>query len=339
MRRYCLAQLLSAVSLGLTLALFANAQQPLPNAPAKGPTAAPVNVAQNTEALGQPLAQVALAPNQTGQPNVAVAPQNPGGAPFQLSPVDQQYVDQILQMWENESAKIKTFDCKFERWEYDPVFGPGNDTPSIKSHGQLTYSKPDRGSFKINEIQRYVQQDQNQPGEYVLQEHEVGEHWVCDGKAVYEYKHDKKQLVVQALPPQLRGTAIVDGPLPFLFGAEAEKLKSRYWIRVKQSDAATIWLEAFPRGQADAANYHHVEVMLERKTMMPNAIQVHMPNGRSRAVYMFQDPTVNGTLNQLFGSIFSSPRTPLGWTRVVQEAPEEPQLGSQAAKPQAATQR
>ncbi len=334
MRQRCIAQLFSAASLGLTLAMFAHAQQPLPTtAPVN---AASANIAQNAETLGQPLAQVAMAPSQ---PGAAVAPQNPGGAPFQLSPVDQQYVDQILLMWENESAKIKTFDCKFERWEYDPVFGPGNDTPSIKSHGQLTYSKPDRGSFKINEIHRYVQQDKSQPGEYVLQEHEVGEHWVCDGKAVYEYKHDKKQLVVQALPPQLRGTAIVDGPLPFLFGAEAEKLKARYWIRVKQSDAATIWLEAYPRGQADAANYHHVEVMLERKAMMPNAIQVHMPNGRSRAVYMFQDPTVNGTMNQLFGSIFSSPRTPLGWKRVVQEAPQNLGPAPQAAKPQAATQR
>ena len=334
MRRPRFLQSLFSVWLGLTLAISARAQQPFPAASEPAPPVGPANIAQRGEALGQPLAQVGQTPNQPGP---TAAPQNPGGAPFQLSPVDQQYVDQILLMWENESAKIKTFDCKFERWEYDPVFGPGNDTPSIKSHGQLTYSKPDRGSFKINEIHRYVQQAEGQPGEYVLQEHEVGEHWVCDGKAIYEYKHDKKQLVVQALPPQLRGTAIVDGPLPFLFGAEAEKLKARYWIRVKQSNAATIWLEAYPRHQADAANYQRVEVMLQRKEMMPNAIQVHMPNGRSRAVYMFQDPTVNGTIDQLFGSIFSSPRTPLGWKRVVQEAPRN--VGPQAAKPQAATQR
>ena len=344
MSRRCIPQLLSAMSLGLTLALVAHAQQSLPAAPVNVPAAGPANITQNgvaqdVEALGQPLAQVALVPDQTGQPNAAVAPQNPAGAPFQLSAVEQQFVDQILQMWEDESAKTKTFDCKFERWEYDPVFGPGNDTPSIKSYGQLTYSKPDKGSFKINEIHRYVQQDKDQPGEYILQKHEVGEHWVCDGKAVYEYKHDKKQLVVQALPPELRGKAIVDGPLPFLFGAEAKKLKARYWIRTKQSDAATIWLEAYPRSQADAANYHHVEVMLERKTMTPTAIQVHMPNQRSRAVYMFQDPTVNGKLNQLFGLIFNAPRTPLGWKRVVQEAPPNLPPGPQAAKPQAATQR
>jgi TIGR03009 family protein len=278
-------------------------------------------------------------PPPVGPPGANAAAQAAVGAPFVLSPVEVQFVDEILKQWELQSADVKTFDCKFERWEYDPVFGPGEDTPMIKSKGQLTYSKPDKGSFRVDDIYRYTQRDPNKPGEYVQQEEEVGEHWVCDGKAVYEYKHDKKQLVVQPLPKEMRGKSIVDGPLPFLFGAEAAKLKARYWIRSKQSDDATIWLEAYPRTQADAANYHHVEVMLDRKTMLPSAIQVHMPNGRSRAVYMFQDQKKNATLDQLISVLFKSPRTPLGWTRVVQEEPPQPQPGSQAANPDAPAQR
>jgi TIGR03009 family protein len=123
----------------------------------------------------------------------------------------------------------------------------------------------------------------------------------------------------------MRGQSIVDGPLPFLFGAEAAKLKQRYWIRSRESTEKTIWLEAFPRNQADAANYHHVDVMLDRKTMMPSAIQVHMPNGRNTAVYTFQNPKVNNALGALLGAVFNAPRTPLGWTRVVEEMPVAPQ--------------
>ena len=110
--------------------------------------------------------------------------------PFQLSSVQQQFVDQVLMMWENESNKITTYSCDFERWEYDPVFGPGVDIPLIKSQGQLTYAKPDKGSFKINTIHRWVRKDTQQTGQHVLQKNEVGEHWVCDGKAIYEYKHN-----------------------------------------------------------------------------------------------------------------------------------------------------
>lgn len=323
----------------LLLISIGNAQQPYPNT---GGTVQPTAPAAEVGTLGQPLSHGApvagqLAPGQVPVAgNVAAPQQQPVGQPFQLSPVEQQFVDQILHEWEDRGEEVKTFDCQFERWEYDPVFGPGNEEAAIKSHGRLTYSKPDKGSFKIEKIYRYKKTGENQPADYELQEHEVGEHWVCDGKAVYEYKHDKKQLVVQKLPPDMRGTDIVNGPLPFLFGAEAKKLKARYWIRTKQGDASTIWLEAYPRHQADAANYHHVEVMLERKTMLPKGIQVHMPNNSSRAVYIFQTPTVNGTIDQLFGGLFSSPRTPFGWRKVVVEAPT-PQPGApgpQAAVPQ-----
>jgi TIGR03009 family protein len=274
-----------------------------------------VQVAQR---LGTPIRQQGEPVQQSGPTANRAAGHS---APFQLSSAEQQFVNQVLMMWENQSNQITTYSCDFQRWEYDPVFGPSGAVPLIKSQGQLTYAKPDKGSFKITNIHRWVQADAQQAGQHVLQKNEIGEHWVCDGKAIFEYKHNKKQLVVQPLPQELRGKSIVDGPLPFLFGAEAEKMKARYWIRSSQGNPNTIMLEAYPRRQVDAANYHHVEVMLDRKSMLPNAIQVHMPNNRNRAVYIFSKPTINGTMNQLFGAIFKSPLTPIGWTRVVQPAP------------------
>lgn len=274
----------------------------------------------------------------------------PAGPPFELTEVEQQFVLQVLQMWEAKSGEIKTFNSDFERWEYDAVWGFGDDRPMIKSTGTLSYSKPDKGSFKIDEIQRWTKKDpQNTaadaPGDYAAQKNEVGEHWVCDGKAVYQYNHQNKQLIVTPIPTEMRGQSIVDGPLPFLFGAEATKLMERYWIRSKQGDAQQIWLEAYPRRQVDAMNYDHVEVMLDRKSMRPTAILVHLPGQRGpdgktqqRQVYMFGEPTINGTMEAWFGNLFSAPRTPLGWTKVVQQE-ADPAPAPQAANPQAPVQR
>jgi TIGR03009 family protein len=154
---------------------------------------------------------------------------------------------------------------------------------------------------------------------------------------VYEYNHRDKQLVVTTIPEEMRGQSIVDGPLPFLFGADANKLMNRYWLRTKQSAEAEIWLEAYPRWQADAANYDFVDVMLDRKTMQPKAIQVHLPGGQQRHVYMFKEPKVNeSNLGTWFTGLFSAPRTPLGWTKV--NADNAP-AGPQAAKPPASVQR
>ena len=327
-------QLLTSLTLFFCCTSLAIAQTQYPPQPASLGTVQSVPATTTTpdvsqaQTLGTPLAQVtSVPPVPSADGALPTPPAQPAtlGPPFMLSDSDQAYVDQILQMWENTSKDIKTFDSPFERWEYDPVFGPA-DAPAIKSKGQLSYSKPDKGSFKINDIERWVQKDPNKPGAYEPQKQEVGEHWVCDGKAIFQYNHEKKQLVVSPLPENMRGQSIVDGPLPFLFGAEAATLKARYWIRCKESTEKQIWLEAYPRRQEDAANYHHVDVMLNRKTMMPAAIQVHLPNGTQRSVYMFNDkPTVNGALDALFGSLFTSPRTPLGWTRVVEELPTAPQ--------------
>jgi TIGR03009 family protein len=243
-------------------------------------------------------------------------------------------------MWEQKSVEINTFNAQFERWEYDAVFGPGVDVPLIKCTGAVSFSKPDKGSYKIDKINRWTKKDpQNTApdaaGDWLPQPNEVGEHWVCDGKAVYEYNHRDKQLVVTTIPENMRGTGIVDGPLPFLFGARADKLSQRYWIRTKQSDPAEIWLEAYPRWQSDAANYDYVDVMLDRKSMQPKAIQVHLPGGQQRHAYMFQDPKVNeSNVGTWFTGLFSAPRTPIGWTKVNADAPPP-----QAANPRSPIQR
>ncbi|MEM9352605.1 MAG: TIGR03009 domain-containing protein [Planctomycetota bacterium] len=323
--RPLLAPALAAALLLPSLAL-GQPQAPLPGQlgqPEQGPTT------QGPTTAGPTTPQQA---GQLGQP--AAAPAAPG-PPFRLSEVEQEFVDQILVMWENNSQQVKTFTCNFERWEYDPVFGPGSKIPMIKSTGRLSYQKPDKGSFKIEEIRRWNAQAADGKGDWVHQKDEVGEHWVCDGLSVYEYNHLKKQLVVQPLPPEMQGKSIVDGPLPFLFGAEAEKLKRRYWIHSPESDAESIRLTAYPRTQADAANYDHVDILLVRKTMMPEAIQVTMPNKRNQAFYRFEKPAVNDAMEKLFG-FFKTPRTPLGWKKVVLDAPP---TSPQAAAPEDTTTR
>jgi TIGR03009 family protein len=265
------------------------------------------------------------------QPPPQVPPQ------FQLNPVEQAYLDQVLDTWQQESDKIVTFKCPFQRWEYNAAFGPGPNIPLNKDKGELSFQKPDKGSFQITEISTW-QADPIPPGEqppaeargnWVTQPDAIGEHWVCDGTAVYEYRHDQKQLVERPIPAEMQGKSIVDGPLPFLFGAEAAKLKARYWMRVlQQPNPEEIWLQSMPKYQADAANYTAVVVILDRQRLLPKAMRVHLPDG-SKHDYMFNlaETTVNGHFDRL-RSLFQRPMTPLGWKRVVEEMPTE-----QAANP------
>jgi TIGR03009 family protein len=299
---------LAALPLSVLCASLAVAQQQIP--------------AANQQPLQQPPAEQQPA----GQP-VANAPlQAPPG--FQLNVIEQAFLDQVLDAWQKKSGEIKTFKCAFQRWEYNAAFGPKADVPLNKNEGELSFQKPDKGSFQIKVIKAWQAQPAAAPGQqaqggWAPQPNAIGEHWVCDGKSIFEYRHDQKQLVERPIPPQLQGQAIVDGPLPFLFGAEAAKLKARYWLKIEQQpNQNEIWIAAKPKFQAQAADFKAVDVILDKNKMLPTHMQIHMPNG-DRHLYFFDvtNASINNLQIPLLNVLFQRPRTPSGYKRVVEAMP------------------
>jgi TIGR03009 family protein len=309
-------------------------QQP----PAPSPSPYPVT-GQTAQALTtdptSPATQVPpAAGDQTAnaQPQAPPVPQPPQG--FALNPLEQTQLDAVLDSWQKSSSQINTFTCSFERWEYVMAFGPvinGQPAPLNKDKGEITFSKPDKGSFQITEISTYKQvpPPANQPnapaqGSWVVQTDAIGEHWVCDGKSVYEYRNDQKQVIERPIPPELQGQAIVDGPLPFLFGADAAKLKQRYWMKIDNGnkDTSKIFLTALPKFQAQAANFSQVDLILDRQQNLPQAMRVTMPN-QDRHVYMFNLTTAkaNAVFDRIQQALFQKPSIPFGYKHVLEQTP------------------
>ena len=160
----------------------------------------------------------------------------------------------MLLLWEKRNTEVKTFDCRFKRWTYDTVFGRA-DQPKFIDIGSIKYAAPDRGMFRTD-----TTIDKN--GREAPIEDTRAEHWISDGKSIIEYNHLKHQMIEHKLPPEAQGKAIADTPLPFLFGADAKKLRQRYFLHlVTPADVkGEIWLEAFPRFQQDAASFHQAQL-------------------------------------------------------------------------------
>ena len=263
------------------------------------------------------------APNQTGQSLVVKT------APFRLSPQEQKRVDEILAYWEVVSDKVHTYTAKFQRNEYDPVFGPKDPkTPRTVGEGIIRYSAPDKGEFKLDTIGQYT--PPTKPGgqpQYPKKPVEFDEHWICDGTSIYEFNTKTKQLIETKLPPDMQGQHIADGPLPFMFGAKKEKLKARYWIRELKPPADKVGqyrLEVHPKLREDAMNFSRVGVILDEKQYLPIALQIYPPNydarkNWARTVYIFTDRQVNSPIDRgrQFLDRFISPKPPLGWKKVV----------------------
>ena len=263
-------------------------------------------------------------PSTVRQPGVRqpVAHQPPR-APFRLTPQQEAELDRVLIAWEQQGKKVRTFACDFTLWKYDPV-SPKDRTkpnePQSRNEGKLKYAAPDKGMF-------HVEADP-------LVEGDLPDHWVCDGKSVFEFNSKTKQVIEHQLPPALQGKAISNGPLPFLFGAEAAKLKQRYFMRIvtpPKLRGEQIWLEAFPRFQQDAADFHRVELILTTRDMQPYGLQIFETNGKSRKAYLFYNIVTNDPFGFLKGNPFH-PFTPLGWKKVVEPAARP------AARPQVTLQ-
>ena len=264
--------------------------------------------------------------------------------PFpQTDPQQQQFLEQLLAEWEGQSSKIERYRCDFERWVYDPVFGP-RDPREAKTYakGKIQYAAPDKGLFKIESIKANVPAAKpGEPAQWVDKTDSEIEHWVCDGTKIFEFSYPKKQLIERMLPKELQGKAIVDGPLPFLFGAKAEKIKARYWLRVvtPADIKGEFWLEAVPKYRRDAQNFKMVHVIIDQKDFLPKALQVFDPaydpqKRQTRTVFTFNNRDVNFSQGmQFFLGQFFQPKTPLGWKFISEPYIPEPGETAEAEKP------
>jgi TIGR03009 family protein len=284
--------------------------------PQYGPPAQPDNRQAYPQYQPDPAA-AGLGPITPGQSNQGPPIQGPPArpntpqVPFLLSQPELIALNNLLTDWEKRNKEIHAMESKFYRWKYDAVFGNASQPPPY-DEGELKFSSPDKAWMYIK-------------GKDPAQ----SEQWLCDGKSVFQWDYTKKPGVVTEymLPREMQGKGIGDGPLPFVFGVEAQRLKQRYFLRIITPPNVhnEVWLEAYPKWQPDAVNYKKVEVILqiigESHTLFPYAIQIYAPNGKDRTVYQLQDPSINprgGLLREIIGGDWTKPSIPIGWQRRVE---------------------
>lgn len=271
---------------------------------------------------------------QQGTPRNADARQpqaerRPQGMPdwYPLHPDLKKHTDNVLKFWEFHSSKIERYRSDFERWEYDRQnFHPTE--PLTFAKGKVNYAKPDKGLFEVTSL-RQGRKTAGGKIEYVDQQNAEFEKWICDGKTLFEFDHRNKQLIERGLPPEMQGEQIVEGPLPFLFGAKKAQIEARYWVRInpKPPVKGVFWLEAVPKRREDAANFKKVEIVIpDEDKFLPKAIILHHRGGTQTTFeFVNRENDWNDTFEKLavWNRAFFNPATPLGWKRVRQPASQQ----------------
>ena len=247
------------------------------------PTASRRNLAPRSRPLPAATDPSATAGGAAPIPTAGARPTGHNGAAraaVRPRPTEQQFVYQTLQMWETESAKINTFNADFERLEYDTVWGRGDDDPLIVSH---------RRALLLQARQRQLQDRRDQP----LDQDRSQERGARRPRRLRRAERRgrralgvRRQGRLRIRPPQQaarrhahsrRTCAARRSSTARCRSCSAPKPTSSWSGTGFASSNPTqtqIWLEAFPRRQADAR-----ELRLRRRHPRPQNDAAHRHPG------------------------------------------------------------
>lgn len=285
---------------------------------------------------------------QPGQPRPSGFPQPSaaGGSPpsqpagkAQLEPdpepivVDPQELQRVLLDWEQKTARITKLRGEHERYEYDYAF-----EVEKRAVGTFWFESPDKGRIDFNvELQPQIPNPPTNPGKIgksgnpfriVAAEPTI---WSCDGAMILSVNVNDRTYDKLEIPPHQRGENIVDGPLPFLFGMKADKLKARYRMTLGdkhnqpgRTGRMEYHVVASPLKQEDAREWKRAEVLLDAQYCLPTAIRLINPAETSETVYVFDLGKMKANEPKLHPAWLTNPFTPsLRGYKLLQSATRE----------------
>lgn len=199
-------------------------------------------------------------------------------------------LQQILEEWEIESAKIQRLAGKIHRYSYSKTF-----LTEQRALGKFLYEAPDKGVYELIPAKVTPGEDGSKKyGKQFKLAHDTGELWYCTGESLIKIDRTAKSYELIPIPESSRGKGIIETPLPFLFGMKADQARRRYLMTLlPETNAKQVWLKVVPRWQADAANYREAKLILDRTTYLPQAVQLLDATGELERVHLFRELSVN----------------------------------------------
>ena len=282
---------------------------------------------QGTQPIAQPQQTYPRRPAQTVPANAGAvisrntptlqrrnpAPVNKAFTP--LTPAQQAELDAFLKRWEEASRKQKRITIEFNRFELRPAYAPPTEpeAPVRINQGKADFEASGKWMWKVDR-------------EWVdgkLVDSPVTEHFVCDGRSLFEYKAADKTVIQHVMADEMKGHNMVRAMLPFLFTTDVKKLKDRYFLSlVPFADPKIVCIKAEPRYQKEAANFVGALMLVDLTKMEPTGMQIFLPGGTDSFKYQFTKVEVNPkNPSELFSDPFKG-KIPSGWTSSVEQMSE-----------------
>ena len=226
-------------------------------------------------------------PQQT-RPSAAPAPgqaQNPP-AP---APIDPKRLANLLDLWEQNSANLKTLDVRMTRTDRNPAWGEddqykGRAMFKIPNRAWLDFQKEKEVVDPVTK-KLVVDPVTGKPKKAFLPHERI----ICTGAEVWQYRCETNQIFIYPLEKDVQQRALEEGPLPFLFNFKAAEAKRRYEMALVAEDEKTFTIRIIPRLAIDQESFKKAFVLLDRQLfLLPRRIFLVLPDEKSSKDFVLE---------------------------------------------------
>lgn len=239
------------------------------------------------------------APIAASEPNETKSSSPRRPKPLAIERADPE-LDAYLAEWEKASSKIRRLDCEFLKFIYDPIF-----EVEKRGRGTLALERDRRARYRIapaalvpGDASQKISKDGSQ---YELKACSA-ECWHWTGPELFKFDDEEHIYETMRLPPgdaaylfsffQFTNERLdLLFVKPFVLGMAADRLKTRFKVKLRKVTGDELWLELIPRFAADTC-FQKAVLILNRRTWLTHALKLYDPTG-SETVYVFQNIRVN----------------------------------------------
>jgi TIGR03009 family protein len=189
-------------------------------------------------------------------------------------------MERLLKLWEGQSAKLKTLDVRIYRVDKTPAWNEENHY-----EGRAVFKSPELAYLDFRKIQtapdargKIAPVLNQKDNKWVTAPHETV---ICNGKEVWQYLSEVRQVFIYPLDKEQRKRALDEGPLPFLFNMKAEEAKRRYGMSLQGEDDKSYFVVIQPRLQEDQESFKTAWIFLDRNFLLPLRIVLFSPDNKS----------------------------------------------------------
>jgi TIGR03009 family protein len=212
-------------------------------------------------------------------------------------------MQQLLGLWEGQSAKLQTLELAMYRIDKDPKWGD-------EEHylGRAAFKNPQLAYLDFRKVKMREQADpkDKRKKQFVPEKKDDKtvsvpfETIICTNQEVWQYRYDVRKIYIFPLDKDQRKRALEEGPLPFLFNMRAADANKRYDMALQGENKSQYLVMIKPLLKEDQDTFNIAWVYLDKKFLLPTRIYLLGPDKHSSKDFVLSDIKANKPVDDQF---------------------------------------